>query len=65
VEVLGEVPFDRRIPQQLAQGVIPALGEGEGANALARVSRAILRRIGRIVEETTAADTVARETRKE
>jgi len=65
VEVLGEVPFDRHVPEQLARGIIPALGEGEGAAAFARVSRAILRCIGRLVEETTAAGTVARETRKE
>ncbi|HUX01177.1 MAG: 4Fe-4S binding protein [Phycisphaerae bacterium] len=65
VEVLGEVPFDRRIPEQLARGIIPAMGEGEGAAALARLSREILRRIGRLTKEKTAADTVAGKTRKE
>ena len=65
VEVIGEVPFDRRVPEQLAQGVIPAMGKGEGAAAMARISREILRRIGRLAEGTTAADTVAGETRKE
>jgi MinD superfamily P-loop ATPase len=65
VEVLGEVPFDRRVPEQLAQGVIPAMGKGEGAAAMARISREILRRIGRLAEAPTAADTVAGETRKE
>jgi MinD superfamily P-loop ATPase len=65
VEVIGEVPFDRRIPEQLAQGVIPAIGKGEGAAAMARISREILRRIGRLAEAPTAADTVAGKTRKE
>ena len=65
VEVLGEVPFDRRVPEQLAQGVIPALGEGEGAAAFARVSRAILWHIARLVEEKATTNAVTKGNRKE
>jgi MinD superfamily P-loop ATPase len=65
VEVLGEVPFDRRVPEQLARGIIPALGEGEGAAAMARVCRRILERIGHRASETATVRRVADGNRKE
>jgi MinD superfamily P-loop ATPase len=51
VEVLGEVPFDRRVPEQLAQGVIPAMGDGPGAAALRSVCRDILERTEALAKE--------------
>jgi len=51
VEVIGEVPFDRSIPEDLARGRIPALGEGPGARALADVCRTIHDRAAALVAE--------------
>ena len=45
VEVVGEVPFDRGVPESLGRSVVPALGEGPGAEALRNVCRAILARL--------------------
>jgi MinD superfamily P-loop ATPase len=44
VEVVGEIPFDRGVPESLGRSVVPALGEGPGAEALQEVCRAILAR---------------------
>ena len=45
VELLGSIPFDRRIPADLAAGRIPLLGDGPGAAALSRICRVILARL--------------------
>ena len=41
VEVVGEVPFDRGVPENLSRGIVPALGTGPGAEALKQVCAAI------------------------
>jgi MinD superfamily P-loop ATPase len=45
VDVIGEVPFDRRVPEDLAVGRIPSEGEGPGGRAIAGVCRTILSRV--------------------
>jgi len=45
VEVGGEVPFDRSVPESLGRSVVPALGEGPGAEALRNVCGTILARV--------------------
>jgi len=45
IEVVGEVPFDRGVPESLGRSVVPALGEGPGAEALREVCKAILARL--------------------
>jgi MinD superfamily P-loop ATPase len=47
VEVIGEVPFDRRLPEDLARGIVPAMGDGQAARALRRVCLEVLDRLGR------------------
>jgi MinD superfamily P-loop ATPase len=44
VAVVGEVPFDRGVPESLSRSIVPALGDGPGAEALREVCRAILAR---------------------
>jgi len=41
VEVIGEIPFDRRVPEDLAAGRPPVLGSGAAAEALRDVCRVI------------------------
>jgi MinD superfamily P-loop ATPase len=41
VEVVGEVPFDRGVPESLGRGIVPALGTGPGAEALKHVCTVI------------------------
>ncbi|MCX5685183.1 MAG: 4Fe-4S binding protein, partial [Planctomycetota bacterium] len=41
IEVLGEIPFDRHVPEDLALGRAPVLGNGCAATALRDVCRAI------------------------
>jgi MinD superfamily P-loop ATPase len=53
VEVVGEVPFDRGVPESLCRGIVPVLGDGPGAAALRGVCDAILARIA--APSTTAS----------
>ena len=45
VAVVGEVPFDRGVPESLGRSIVPALGEGPGAEALREVCGTILARV--------------------
>ncbi|HUU09418.1 MAG TPA: 4Fe-4S binding protein [Phycisphaerae bacterium] len=45
IEVVGEVPFDRNVPENLSRSVVPALGDGPGAEALRNVCGTILARL--------------------
>lgn len=61
VEVIGSVPFDRGVPEDVAQARVPAEGTGPGAKALAEACDAILGRARSLVaakeEPKTVADT--------
>jgi MinD superfamily P-loop ATPase len=71
VEVVGEVPFDRAVPESLARGQAPALGPGRAGEALRRVAHAILDRAADIQarrrpgRNATAAPAPAAHTGKE
>ncbi|HUU91397.1 MAG TPA: 4Fe-4S binding protein [Phycisphaerae bacterium] len=45
LEVIGAVPFDRSVPEDVAAGRVPAFGKGPGAAALRDVCRAVLKRL--------------------
>jgi MinD superfamily P-loop ATPase len=45
VEVIGEIPFDRHVPEDLALGRAPVLGSGPAAQSLRDVCRVIWGRI--------------------
>ncbi len=51
VEVIGEVPFDRQVPEDLAAGRIPSAGDGPAATALRAACAAVLERAERIGTE--------------
>jgi len=58
VEVVGEVPFDRGVPESLSRSVVPALGDGPGAEALREVCGTILARVEAVrarARQTSAA----------
>ena len=54
IKVIGEVPFDRTIPERLARGIVPIQGEGPGAEALRDVCRTILEQVEALVETKAA-----------
>ena len=45
IEVLGDVPFDRQVPEDLGRGIVPTEGDGPGAEALRGLCRRILDRL--------------------
>jgi MinD superfamily P-loop ATPase len=55
IEVVGEVPFDRGVPESLSQGIVPALGTGPGAEALKHVCTAIRDRFDELVQRAHLA----------
>ena len=58
-ELVGRVPFDRTVPEDLARGIVPVRGRGEGAKALADVCETLRRRVETLVQEKTAAAAAA------
>lgn len=53
IEVIGTIPFDRKVPEDLAGGTIPIFGKGPGAAALRQVGRAILARLEGLIQNKT------------
>ena len=60
-EVIGHVPFDPQVPENLSRGVIPVLGDGPGAAALRRVCRTLIDRVEALASPTVTVVDHAKE----
>jgi len=54
LEVIGAVPFDRSVPEDVAAGTVPVLGKGPGAAALRDICHTVLERLREPAEANIA-----------